>query len=67
VGPILTHKHICPQQAIVLNTFTALVYRFPAETVIANNPHAYGFDLVDYDAPLDYEEVEISGNRQLPP
>ena len=41
------------------------VPKFVAAAVIAANPQKYGFDLIDYDSPLDYEEVEVGGNRQL--
>ncbi len=39
--------------------------KFVAATLIATNPQKYGFDLIDYDSPLDYEEVEVGGHRQL--
>jgi membrane-bound lytic murein transglycosylase D len=35
------------------------VPKFVAATLIATNPQKYGFDLIDYDSPLDYEEVEV--------
>ena len=41
------------------------VPKFVAATLIATNPQKYGFDLIDYDSPLDYKEVEVGGHRQL--
>jgi membrane-bound lytic murein transglycosylase D len=41
------------------------VPKFVAAALIATNPEKYGFGLIDYDPPLDYEEVEVGGNRQL--
>ncbi len=41
------------------------VPKFVAAALIATNPQKYGFDLIDYDSALVYNEVEVGGNRQL--
>ena len=41
------------------------VPKFVAAALIATNPQKYGFDAVNYDPPLDYDEVEVGGNLQL--
>lgn len=33
--------------------------------MIATRPQKYGFDRIEYDAPLSYDEVEVAGNSQL--
>jgi LysM repeat protein len=41
------------------------VPKFVAAALIATDPEKYGFGLIHYDPPLDYEDVEVGGNRQL--
>jgi membrane-bound lytic murein transglycosylase D len=41
------------------------VPKFVAATLIATRPQKYGFDRIEYDAPLSYDEVEVAGNSQL--
>ena len=41
------------------------VPRFVAAALIATDPQKYGFDNLFYEAPLEYEEVEVAGNVQL--
>jgi membrane-bound lytic murein transglycosylase D len=41
------------------------VPKFVAAALIATNPQKYGLDPISYDPPLDYDEVEVSGNLQL--
>jgi membrane-bound lytic murein transglycosylase D len=41
------------------------VPKFVAAALIAIEPNRYGFDNVFYETPLEYEEVEVSGNVQL--
>ncbi len=41
------------------------VPKFVAATLIATRPQKYGFDRIEYDAPLSYNEVEVAGNSQL--
>lgn len=41
------------------------VPRFVAATLIGTDPNKYGFENLVYDPPLEYEEVEVSGNLSL--
>ncbi len=41
------------------------VPRFVAVALIAQNPKKYGFDSLNYDVPVEYEEVEVGGNISL--
>ena len=41
------------------------VPKFVAAALIATNSQKYGFDLIDYDSALVYNEVEVGANRQL--
>jgi hypothetical protein len=41
------------------------VPKFVAAALIATRPQKYGFDRIEYDAPLSYDEVEVAGNSQL--
>jgi membrane-bound lytic murein transglycosylase D len=41
------------------------VPKFVAAALIATNTQKYGFGSVTYDAPLDYDEVQVGGNVQL--
>ena len=41
------------------------VPRFVAVSLITTNPEKYGFDEVQYEEPLDYEEVEVRGHLTL--
>jgi membrane-bound lytic murein transglycosylase D len=41
------------------------VPKFVAVTLIATNPHKYGFGDLAYETPLEYEEVEIDGPLKL--
>ena len=47
------------QKAELKDETRAFVPKFVAATLIATNPQKYEFDLIDYDLPLDYEEVEV--------
>jgi hypothetical protein len=41
------------------------VPKFVAISLIANDPHKYGFHEVRYNPPMDYEEVEVRGKMNL--
>jgi membrane-bound lytic murein transglycosylase D len=41
------------------------VPKFVAAALIATDPQKYGFDSIDYDPPLEYEEIEVGGNRPV--
>jgi membrane-bound lytic murein transglycosylase D len=47
------------QKAELKDETRDFVPKFVAATLIATNPQKYEFDLIDYDLPLDYEEVEV--------
>ena len=41
------------------------VPKFVAASLLATNPEKYGFEDVQYEVPLDYEEVEVRGRLTL--
>jgi membrane-bound lytic murein transglycosylase D len=41
------------------------VPKFVAAAMIASNPQKYGFESLDYETPLDFEEVEVQGSLGL--
>ena len=41
------------------------VPKFVAASLIASDPQKYGFSELTYDAPMDYEEMEVQGSLRL--
>ena len=52
-------------KAILKEETRNFVPKFVAAALIAADPRKYGFDAINYDPPLDYDEVEVGGNLQL--
>jgi Transglycosylase SLT domain/LysM domain len=52
-------------KAVLTEETRNFVPKFVAAALIAADPQKYGFDAVNYDPPLDYDEVEVGGNLQL--
>ena len=52
-------------KAILKDETRDFVPKFVAAALIATDPQKYGFEFIGYDSPLDYEEVQVRGGRQL--
>ena len=53
------------RKAELSNETRNFVPKFVAAAIIATNPEKYGFDNLQYESPLEYEEVEIQRSLRL--